>query len=225
MEENSIQQRFLLIINELYGGNKRAFARAAGIRATVVENVVGARQGKPSFDVMQRICANANISAEWLLSGKGGMLKGGVPFHGDVVSIGGYNDSVVDVSGSHGESVEAIDVGRMFPGATAAIHHYGDSMVEYPSGSVLVLKRLVDPQLIVNGKNYVIETSEYRITKQLQDSGEDYLTAYSTNRETYPDGRLVHAPLRIPKSEIRHLDLVLGCIVEESVEISGINRE
>lgn len=218
MEENSIQQRFLLIINELYSGNKRAFARAAGIRATVVENVVGARKGRPSFDVMRKICANANISAEWLLSGKGGMVKGGVPFHRDIASIGGYNDTVADVSRSSGEGVAAIDVGRMFPGATAAISHYGDSMVEYPSGCVLILKRVSDPNLIVNGKNYVIETSEYRITKQLQDSGGDYLTAYSTNRETYPDGRLVHAPLRIPKSEIRHLDLVLGFIVGENAE-------
>ena len=218
MEEDRIQNRFALIINELYGGNKRAFARAAGIQATVVENVVGARQGKPSFDVMQRICANANISAEWLLSGKGEMLKNRVPFHRDVASIGGYHDTVADVSSSHGEMGDAIDVGRIFPGATSAIHHYGDSMVEYPSGCILVLKRVSDPRLIVNGKNYVIETSEYRITKRLQDSGEDYLTAYSTNRETYPDGKLIYAPLRIPKSEIRHLDRVLGCIVEESAE-------
>ena len=218
MEEDSVQKRFALIINELYGGNKRAFARAAGIQATVVENVVGVRQGKPSFDVMQRICANANISAEWLLSGKGEMVKSRVPFYRDIASIGGYNDTVADVSSSSGKGVDAIDVGRMFPGATAAIHHYGDSMAEYPNGCVLILKRVNDPRLIVNGKNYVIETSEYRITKRLQDSGEDYLTAYSTNRETYPDGSLIHAPIRIPKSEVRHLDLVLGSIVEESAE-------
>lgn len=31
---------------------------------------------------------------------------------------------------------EEIDAGDWFPEATAAIHHYGDSMVEYPSGSI-----------------------------------------------------------------------------------------
>jgi transcriptional regulator with XRE-family HTH domain len=62
------------IIKELYSGNKRAFANAIGVSATVIENVVGTRQGKPSYDVLEKICANANISAEWLLMERGEML-------------------------------------------------------------------------------------------------------------------------------------------------------
>lgn len=58
----------------LFRGNKRAFAKAVGISPTVVENVVGARQGKPSYDVIEKVCANANISAEWLIMGKGNLV-------------------------------------------------------------------------------------------------------------------------------------------------------
>ena len=58
----------------MYGGNKRAFANAIGVSATVIENVVGTRQGKPSYDVLEKVCANANISAEWLLMERGEML-------------------------------------------------------------------------------------------------------------------------------------------------------
>ena len=70
----TVNERFETIIRVLFGGNKRAFALHVGISPTVVENVVGTRKGKPSFDVLEKVCANANISAEWLLPGKGEML-------------------------------------------------------------------------------------------------------------------------------------------------------
>lgn len=70
----NINERFETIIKVLFGGNKRAFANAVGISPTVVENVVGARRGKPSFDVLEKVCANANISAEWLVLGNGDLI-------------------------------------------------------------------------------------------------------------------------------------------------------
>lgn len=70
-----INKRFEVIINSVYKGNQSAFAKAVGVTPTVIANVVGTRQGKPSFDVISKICANANISADWLLTGKGAMLK------------------------------------------------------------------------------------------------------------------------------------------------------
>lgn len=70
----SINERFEIIIQVLFRGNKRAFAKAVGISPTVVENVVGSRKGKPSFDVLEKVCSNANISSEWLLLGKGEMF-------------------------------------------------------------------------------------------------------------------------------------------------------
>ena len=74
--DNSINTRFQSIINDCFKGNKRAFANAIGVSPTVVENVVGKRGGKPSYDVLYAVCANANIAAEWLLIGEGPMLKG-----------------------------------------------------------------------------------------------------------------------------------------------------
>lgn len=70
----SINERFDTIIQSLYNGNKRAFALAAGVSPTVIENVVGARKGKPSFDVIERICANAHISPLWIILEKGNMV-------------------------------------------------------------------------------------------------------------------------------------------------------
>lgn len=70
----TINERFETIIKVLFGGNKRAFALHIGVSPTVVENVVGTRRGKPSFDFLEKVCSNANISAEWLLMGTGDMV-------------------------------------------------------------------------------------------------------------------------------------------------------
>ena len=70
----TVNERFETIIKVLFGGNKRAFALHVGVNPTVVENVVGTRKGKPSFDFLEKVCSNANISAEWLLMGNGDMM-------------------------------------------------------------------------------------------------------------------------------------------------------
>jgi plasmid maintenance system antidote protein VapI len=138
-----------------------------------------------------------------------------IPFFDDVATIGGKDTLYADVDNSF-SATDYVDIGDLFPGATAAIKHYGDSMVEYPSNSMLIVKRIEDLRLIMWGRNYVIETTEFRITKKLQ-SGKDNETimAYSTNKETYPDGHLIYEPITIPLETIRSADLVLGCVTEE----------
>lgn len=203
------------------------FEQMCGLSNAYVKNIskgIGA-------DKLEKILkAFPDLNREWLLTGEGEMLKQDahattqatistrkrIPLYADVTSIGGLNDSIAEVDSIEHQVAEWIDAGDWFPEATAAIRHYGDSMVEYPAGSILVLKRVYDMRLLLNGRNYVIETTEYRVTKQLQyDADNDYLTAYSTNRETYPDGRLVHSPIRIPLETIRHIDLIVGCVQKE----------
>ncbi len=113
---------------------------------------------------------------------------------------------------------EWIDIGELFPKATSAIRHYGDSMEEYPSGAILILKRIINPELIIWGRNYYVETKEIAVTKRLQDGGDDYIIGYSSNLQTYPDGRLIHEPVKIPRKEIHHIYLILGCVTKEFEE-------
>lgn len=56
-----INSRFQEVIDTLFDGKQNAFAKAIGVAPSVIANVVGARKGKPSFDVLCKICANANI--------------------------------------------------------------------------------------------------------------------------------------------------------------------
>lgn len=211
--------------------NIRALADHEKITIGALERQIGASKGVLSralsngTDIqakwIQAIVENyPHINTSWLLTGEGSMLRSDnserrlIPLFNDVASIGGDLDRRADVDQQAG-SVEWIDAGDWFPEATAAIRHYGDSMVEYPSGCILVLKRVQDRRLLLNGRNYVIETTEFRVTKQLQYDGGDTIMAYSSNRETYPDGRQIHSPLRIPVETVRSLDLVLGCVQKE----------
>lgn len=63
----TINERFKEIIKTLYNGNKRAFSMKIGVSPTVIENVVGVRNGNPSYEVLHKVCANANINPTWLI--------------------------------------------------------------------------------------------------------------------------------------------------------------
>lgn len=169
------------------------------------------------------------INPDWLITGEGSMLKSEkqeptsrhlIPFYSDVASIGG---SAIATNKQTNEQVEYIDAGDWFPNATAAIRHYGDSMVEYPSGCILALKDVVD---LVNGfvlgQNYVVEYGEdwNRVTKRIQRNGSKFM-AYSTNEETYKDGTLIHQPFELVN--IHHAWRVLGYVVKSESSRGVIN--
>ena len=98
-----INERFEQIIDTLYNGNKSAFATAIGVRPSVVDNIVGKRKGKPSFDVVQKVSAIEEININWFVTGNGDMIQNksketatvsktvGVPYY-DVDFIAGFNN-------------------------------------------------------------------------------------------------------------------------------------
>lgn len=165
------------------------------------------------------------INIKWLLTGEGYMLKQDIspektsknliPLYDDVATIGG-TEIVADVQGVS-KATEYIDAGDWFNDVTAAIRHYGNSMQEYPNGCILALRKITNIRGIVWGSNYVIETNDIRVTKRMQTCPDDdnCIMAYSTNTETYPDGRLVHEPFKIYKEDIRQIFLVIGRVVKE----------
>ena len=181
------------------------------------------------------------IDANWLLTGEGEMLKEPtpedkqsklqkireiadtstkknnlIPFYEDVATISGTSISA-DTS-AVANTTTYIDAGDWFKGeVSAAIRHYGDSMVEYSNGCILALKTITNQRNIVWGHNYVVETDEIRVTKRLQTCPEDKncIMAYSTNTETYPDGTLIHEPFKIHKEDIKRIFLVIGSIHKE----------
>ena len=165
-----------------------------------------------------------SVNYDWLRTGEGEMLKdipqkvteqrNRIPLYDNTSTIGGTNNAASIEAISN--PTEYIDTGDWFRNATAAIRHYGDSMIEYPLGCILALKEVVERQLIIWGRDYVIETNEYRITKCVQrGNDESRILAYSSNKETYPDGKLKHEPIDIAWDDIRRIFTVLGYVVKK----------
>ena len=226
LSNTSVKERLLMIVDSLNLTNQK-FEIECNLSNGYIANM---RKGIGEVALERISNRYPNINKAWLLLGEGEMFnqtnivigeetirqeRKKIPFYDDIATIGGTNELSSDTDNGNARVAEWIDAGDWFPEATSAIRHYGESMVEYPSGSILALKRVNDRRLIINGRNYVVETTEFRITKQLQDDGGDFLMAYSSNRETYPDGRQIHSPIRIPKDTIRHIDMVLGCVQKE----------
>lgn len=189
---------------------------------------------KPGRDLSDRVVEKilnhySDLDRVWLLTGEGNMLVDNdndvttvdlnenlIPFYDSVTSIGGINEYGADMSGVV-VPTDFIDAGDWFREATAAIRHYGDSMIEYPSGCILAIKEVYDKRYLIPGNDYVIETPEYRVTKRIQRGHDnEHITAYSTNMDKYEDGRLVHEPFEIHLSSIRRISLVLGYIVKNN---------
>lgn len=222
------------------GIGQGAFEKAVGLSNGYVNNIRKSIQP----DKIQKIAlCYPTLNTGWLLTGDGEMLKGQtyygggdeleqvaeprppeeerpprklIPFYDDVSTIGGINQLGANMDAVT-QPTEYIDAGDWFRDATAAIRHYGESMVEYPPGCILAIKEVQDRELIVPGRDYVVETSEYRVTKRIQKGNEPgYITAYSTNQETYSDGRLIHEPFDIPLRAVSHMYLVLGYVVKKN---------
>lgn len=74
---SNINERLQIIVNELFDGNKAKFAKSIEIAPTSISNYLSdKRQSKPSADMLEKIINVVEcLSAEWLLTGEGEMLK------------------------------------------------------------------------------------------------------------------------------------------------------
>lgn len=210
------------------------FAEMIGTSQPTVSAILSSKRAL-SRGMMARACdIFPQLNFTWLLTGEGEMLREvpeqnveaqngkAIPFY-DAETTGGY-DGYVASSDNSTEIIGYIQPGGWFDGReTAAIRHVGDSMTEYPNGCVLAVREVTDRHLLVPGRNYVIETSEYRVTKRVQlGSQQNCIALYSTNQERYDDGRLIHEPFEVPFEEIRRIYSVLGYIVNQSGEFKLI---
>lgn len=175
-----------------------------------------------SKDFLDKIVKEFGVTESWLFDGEEPMYPGGmrpkrehkIPLF-DAGAVGG-RQIVANMDGLAGP-VEMIDAGP-YKDATGAMYVYNDSMApKYKNRDKVAFKEVADRELILYGEDYIIETSEYRVLKNVQ-KGEDksHIMACSYNTETWETGamkgRLIHEPFDIPVKKIKGLYLVLGKI-------------
>lgn len=209
----------MTIINTLYKGNKRAFSIKMGLNPGIIENIVGARQSKPSYDVLCKIITNGNISEQWLISGTGPMLKNSdktessnlvssvsnqqkgiplIPFS----AMAGYLSGEASVSEDECEKI-------IIPGLKAdfIIPIKGDSMEpRFFAGDYVACERTSIKDLFFQwGKTYVIDTTKGVFIKRVDEgNSKDEILLVSENKK--------YKPMPIPTSSILHIALVKGVV-------------
>lgn len=73
---SNINERLRKILNTKFQGNVSEMARQYGIPQPTLNNIVGNRMSKPSFDNIERLVnSDETIDIRWLITGKGAMLK------------------------------------------------------------------------------------------------------------------------------------------------------
>lgn len=226
MSTSSVKERTLYFI-KYKGLTMKEFESLADLSTGYVTSM---RKSFGEQKLSNVLKAFPELNRDWLLYGEGEMLKTEkpqeeikevpfedahkypkgvlIPYFADTHTRGGLTDrqAPTDIE----ERVTSyIESGSLFANATSAIKHFGDSMVEYPSGCVLFCRKVENPSLLVNGAPYVIETTEYRVTKKIHDKG-NFIRAFSTNEQKFPDGSLIYEPFDIPKNEIIRMHQILG---------------
>jgi repressor LexA len=213
----SINERFSQMISALYKGNKSAFASAIGVTPSVVDNIVGKRQGKPSFEVVEKVSALAELNIDWLITGKGNMLKeeetaiipsndgSGIPLIPVEAMAGCF-------TGSQTVLLQECDryVVPAFKNADFLIRVSGDSMTpRYLSGDLVACKMLSLSDIFFQwGKVYVIDTEQGALIKKVeQGSTPNTITIVSENKE--------YKPFELPRTAIYHIAIVMGLIRTE----------
>lgn len=233
MEENThIKEAYNYLKYKKVVANMQELANKIGAQRTSVSAALNGNGEylTPSFCKRFNQAFSGIFNEVWLLTGEGEMLKTEkpeqeikeisfedahnypkgvlIPYFADTYTRGGLTDRMPCTDITEKET-SYINAGSLFAKATSALKHFGDSMIEYPSGCVLFCREVEHPSLLVNGLPYVIETKEYRVTKKIHDKGE-FIRAFSTNEQKFPDGSLIYAPFDIPKSEIIRLHQILG---------------
>lgn len=219
MKKNlDVSERIAHIIDNQFNGNKKKFAESIGYSAQVVSNIVSGRKSKPSYDVLKAIIStNDEIDSEWLLTGKGSMVKEsrepkaipseeGVPLL-PYEAFAGMGDT--NVSGVDFNTIEERYVVPLFEGIKIdfMLSVRGSSMYpKYNSGDVVACRMVTDLLFIQWNKVYVIDTfSQGVIMKRLKKSKDPDSVICKSDNASYDS-------FELPRKEMRNIALVVGVI-------------
>ena len=152
------------------------------------------------------LAAFPEIRKEWLLNGEEPMI--------DETHIA-FLESIKN------RTRVPVSLGSFFQGADTVLQNNSEAMNEYPKGCLLVLKRVINYDGIVHGRNYYAETSQgTRLgTVSLDESNPSEVTFCPTNTELLDSNKRKYLPLTVSRLNIERIFIILGSINFEDEEL------
>lgn len=205
-------------LRQYSGLSWKDLASKVGTNPQTFTDIRGGRHGISKGLSVKILNAYPDLRQEWVVFGTGPMTKQessrNIPLY---ETAGGSSDAL-----AAGNCAGCINVGSCFPKAEMALRNASNAMTEYPVGSILILKRVGDVNMLVPGSNYVVETAEFVLPKRLQTGSTDNsIRLYSTNTATYPDGNLIYEPFEVPLEAVTRIFSIIGYIYTHSNEITA----
>ncbi len=188
--ETSVIERVKELIKDR-GVTPRGFASDIDFNYSTLNNYLTGRRKAIDASLIESLVSSFdNVSAEWLLTGRGNMFKSEnkpyesiptrprIPMSAAAGAVGGFAGSVKLYD------CEQIPVINAFPAYDYTMIVKGDSMEpKFEGGDEIAIKKVTD--YIEWGKVYVLDTRDGAIIKRLYDSQDKY-RCVSYNKE-YPD--------------------------------------
>lgn len=217
---NNINFRINELVSHFSNGNNSDFAKKVGVNEANVRNYIGSTE--PKFSFLEKIVNTFEISYEWLLTGKGSMLKTDTSTPIPVKTYGKEGIPVLPFDAFAGVGEEAVGINfdaieeryviPLFDGMKVdfMISVRGSSMYpKYNSGDVVACRLIQELLFVQWNKVYVLDTiSQGVVIKRLKKSEKEGYVVCKSDNESYD-------PFEIPMSDIRNMALVVGVIRQE----------
>ena len=220
----------LLQIADYLGMSVRAFEAACELQRGNISNM--SENGAIGSDKLSKIIDSfPDINPEWLITGKGEMLKSEEGKKLDIQFYDSKNASIgiglplvpFEYIAGYGEDNQGIKLDEceryIIPefehlGAEFLCRVGGSSMYpKYSSGDILACKKIHEITFFQWGKIYVVDSAQGQMIKRVCEHEEsEKIWLISDNREKLSNDKEKYAPFAIRKDEIRSLSIVLGVI-------------
>lgn len=201
---------------QIYSGlNQKDFADKIGVSYTTVNEVLNNKKG-PGMNVIQGIAfAYADISKEWLLTGKGSLLLDegnktidpfkSAPYYPALKASAGFN-FLKDNS-----QTESVPISIPIVDAQLFINVFGDSMYpKYCSGDIIGIKE-TDKDFVMYGYVYVVHMVDGAIYLKYIKKGKDEQHWILASENP------VYEPKEYPLSNISNVFIVKAVISKTSI--------
>lgn len=237
---NTILSKNIKWLRESKGFTQETFCTKLGFKKADLSNWENAKN-KPKLEKLYKIAEFFSFSLEELYSkdlSKSNTFekkkdntdvteekrnkKKFIPLYGDV-GIHVENEQKTSGDTLSKDYVEMIDAGDLFSDAAAAMLIYDDSMYpKYPAGSIILFKEVFDKDFFVFGKDYLIETDEYRIVKRVQKSNKaKHIMLCSYNEKMDVKGNLIYESMDVPMDKIKRFYKIVGKAERNESNIIG----